>query len=191
MRNCLVTDNLADTAKWFAYSYEARNLSSAIYSESELRLENCTIVGNRLRQEADVDGAAVYLAAFGSYATNCVVWGNVCTNTAAGGEQTVRDVFVASGKTAAFSHCDFAEAGSIASASVTAAACLARDPLFRDAAHGDFTFGSSSPLLNAGVRLPWMEDAVDLAGNSRVFGRRPDIGCYESSACAQTLILLR
>ncbi len=127
----------------------------------------------------------------GGYATNCVVWGNVCTNTATGGEQTVRDVFVASGKTATFSHCDFAEADSIASASVTTAACLARDPLFRDAAHGDFTFGSSSPLLNAGVHLPWMEDAMDLAGNPRLFGRRPDIGSFESSARAQTVILLR
>ncbi len=40
-------------------------------------------------------------------------------------------------------------------------------------------------------RLPWMESAVDLAGNPRLFGRRPDIGCFEASARAQTLVLLR
>ena len=190
MRNCLVSDNLADTAKWFPYNYEARNLSSAIYSESSLVLENCTIAGNRLKQEAEIDGAAVYAAGDGLAMTNTVVWGNVCTNIAMGGAQTVRDVFVADGKAASFSHCDFAEAGTIASASVTTDACFARDPLFRDAPGGNFTFGSASPLVNAGVRLPWMDGARDLDGYPRLLGR-PDIGCFESQTAARTLLLVQ
>ena len=122
--------------------------------------------------------------------TNTVVWDNVCTNSATGGEQIVRDVVVADGKTASLSHSDFAEAATIGSASVTATACKALDPLFWNPSAGDYTFGGASPLMNAGVRLPWMEGARDLAGNPRLLGR-PDIGCYESQAASRTLILLR
>ena len=190
MRNCLVSDNLADTAKFPTYNYEARNLSSAIYAESDLLLENCSVVGNVLRQESAVDGAAIYAAANGLTMTNCVVWGNVATNTLHGGEQTVRDIFVADGKAASFSHCDFAEADTIASASVTTDACFARDPLFRNAPGGNFTFGSASPLVNAGIRLPWMVGARDLDGYPRLLGR-PDIGCFESQTAARTLLLVQ
>ncbi len=177
--NCRVTD-----------SGSARG--SAVHVAGNALIDNCTIVDNFAKSTAaTIIPAGVYAAGKGLAMTNTVVWGSVTTNSAAGGEQTVHDVFVADGKAASFSHCDFTEAGTIASTSVTMAACMARDPIFQDAAHGDYTFGSSSPLLNAGVRLPWMEDAMDLAGNPRLFGRRPDIGCYESSARAQTIILLR
>ena len=55
---------------------------------------------------------------------------------------------------------------------------------------GDYTFGSSSPLFNKGVKLSWMESALDLAGRTRLVGK-PDIGCYESPLKPQTVFLLQ
>ena len=47
-----------------------------------------------------------------------------------------------------------------------------------------------TPLLNAGVILPWMANARDLAGGNRLVGK-PDIGCYESPAQRATVIQVR
>jgi hypothetical protein len=63
------------------------------------------------------------------------------------------------------------------------------DPLFTDAAHGDYTLMRYSPCREKGVRLEWMTgDSLDLADLPRVvdvYGipfsaeARPDLGCYE------------
>ena len=63
------------------------------------------------------------------------------------------------------------------------------DPLFTDAAHGDYTLRRYSPCREKGVRLEWMTaDSLDLADLPRVvdvYGipfsaeARPDLGCYE------------
>ena len=63
------------------------------------------------------------------------------------------------------------------------------DPLFTDAAHGDYTLMRYSPCREKGVRLDWMTaDSLDLADLPRVvdvYGvpfsaeARPDLGCYE------------
>lgn len=38
---------------------------------------------------------------------------------------------------------------------------------------------STSPCIDAGIHLQWMEDAVDLDGSKRSRGGMVDIGCYE------------
>ncbi len=63
------------------------------------------------------------------------------------------------------------------------------DPLFTDAAHGDYTLMRYSPCREKGMMLDWMTaDKLDLAGLPRVvdaFGipfsavALPDLGCYE------------
>ena len=51
---------------------------------------------------------------------------------------------------------------------------------FVDAANGDYHLQRNSPLRDKGVTLDWMTaDTIDLDGNPRVFGDRPDLGCYE------------
>ena len=53
---------------------------------------------------------------------------------------------------------------------------------FADAANGDYTPKTSSPLYNAGCQEPWLLALLgetDLAGNPRVFGAGIDIGAYE------------
>lgn len=62
------------------------------------------------------------------------------------------------------------------------------DPLFTDAARGDYTLQRHSACREKGMRLDWMTAALDLAGNPRVVDAygipfsaeaRPDLGCYE------------
>ena len=57
------------------------------------------------------------------------------------------------------------------------------DVKFADAANGDYTPKTSSPLYDAGCQDPWILSLVgdkDLAGNQRVYYRGIDIGAYES-----------
>lgn len=54
------------------------------------------------------------------------------------------------------------------------------DPKFTDAANGDYTLQKKSPCRDAGTSLSWMDtESTDLAGNGRIVGNAPDIGCYE------------
>ena len=77
---------------------------------------------------------------------------------------------------------------------------IVADPLFTDAANGDWTLTYASPCVNAGDNLSYAAGDVDLAGNPRVhfFGGNPrhdvvDMGCYESSyrRVTATIILVR
>ena len=68
--------------------------------------------------------------------------------------------------------------------------CVFADPHFKNFDGGDYTFRSSSPLRDAGMMLPWMENALDLAGQARLVGK-PDIGCYESQLKPQTILMLQ
>lgn len=54
-----------------------------------------------------------------------------------------------------------------------------QDPLFVNAAAGDYTLSSGSPCVNAGRVLGWMPPASDLAGNPRISGTNVDMGSYE------------
>ena len=56
------------------------------------------------------------------------------------------------------------------------------DMKFADAANGDYTPTTRSPLYDAGCQEPWLLSLVgdkDLGGNRRVFGKCVDIGAYE------------
>ena len=55
-------------------------------------------------------------------------------------------------------------------------------PGFVDVDNGDWSLRGSA-CRDKGVMLGWMTaDAIDLAGNPRVFGDNPDLGCYECIA---------
>jgi predicted outer membrane repeat protein len=58
--------------------------------------------------------------------------------------------------------------------------CVTTDPKFADSGKGDFTLRSSSPCKDTALIEPWMANAFDLAGNARVIGNGPNMGCYES-----------
>ncbi len=73
------------------------------------------------------------------------------------------------------------------------------EPRFRNAGSGygiswtpgnyEVTFGS--PCVNAGLNAVWMEGTTDIAGNPRIFGKRVDMGAYESLSSGGTILMLR
>ena len=65
------------------------------------------------------------------------------------------------------------------------------DPGFLDAGNGDYQLRPDSQMLNAGILQSWMAGAVDLAGDVRVRGGVPDIGCYEGRGYMGSLIIFR
>ena len=69
----------------------------------------------------------------------------------------------------------------------------ARDPSFRNPAAGDYTLRPGSPCRNAGsnAALGALTDAIDLAGNPRLFGKVIDMGCYELQMGGGTMLLLK
>ena len=174
IRNTLVACNYAKTT-----GSDTANYGAGIHLARPAVVENCTVVSNALNQ-GDY-AAGLYAAAAGSCVTNTVVWGNYSGKTR-------RDVGGVAGT--AFSHCLAPEFASGAAAAWTLDACLSGAPLFKDFDGGDYTFGVSSPLLNKGVMLPWMENARDLAGQARLVGK-PDIGCYESPLTPHTIFIVQ
>ena len=67
------------------------------------------------------------------------------------------------------------------------------DVKFTDAANGDYTPMTRSPLYDAGCQEPWLLSLVgdkDLAGNPRVFGKRVDIGAYECQKLKPGVMLI-
>ena len=49
----------------------------------------------------------------------------------------------------------------------------------------------NSPCINAGARLDWTRDALDIEGNPRHRGGTPDIGCWEYQSDARLMIILK
>ena len=156
-----------------------------VYVTGRARLENCTIVSNAC-------GAypAVYCkdtTAGGSAAVvNSIIWGNYYNATPAATHPGGADWFV-----------DTTASGIAWSNNCTAVAhqagdrTVTEDPRFRAPANLDYTLGKGTPCRNKGVRLDWMDGALDLNGNPRIFGTRPDIGAFEFTGRDGTTIMLR
>lgn len=56
---------------------------------------------------------------------------------------------------------------------------------------GKFLLPLSSPLIGAGLNLPWMETALDLYGGKRRVRLNVDIGCFENQTRPATFLLMR
>lgn len=113
---------------------------------------NCTIVENN--SLSGVGGGISY-----TIATNCIVWGNIATSNF--------DIY----------SCDEwrlcspvvnPECGSITN-----------NPMFVNAAAGDFRLLPDSPCVDAGVDVDGI-GGTDMDGNPRRIGQSVDIGCYEN-----------
>lgn len=56
---------------------------------------------------------------------------------------------------------------------------------------GKFLLPLSSPLIGAGLNLPWMETALDLYGGKRRVRLNVDIGCFENQTRPSTFFMVR
>ncbi len=129
---------------------------AGVYMEGG-QLVNCTVVNNKAGTRNEIRGMSVGKGEV----VNSIVWGN---DGGGGVNASVKSGSVT------YTCCEDALDG------VGNRTC---DPLFKNAAAGDYTLAGGSPVANKGLLLPGMSEETDLAGNPRVYGRRPDLGCYE------------
>lgn len=158
--------------------------------ENEAKLENSLVTEN-------IGGEGTLLVTGGSAVRNCTIVSNRCAsagaircqssavrNSIVAGNYSVQSGVVSNWTDSAAAVCccipghdpDVLGTGSIAA-----------DPLFADAANGDWTLAYKSPCVNAGSNSYVGSGEVDLVGNPRIhrFGGRAkhdvvDMGCYES-----------
>ena len=125
-------------------------------------LESCTFAGN---SDGYCAGVRAYNAA--AVVRNCVFAEYDCPSATSEAMAVIFDSTTAS----RFDHC--------CSPVEFGGSWVKRDAPFVDAAHGDWS--PAAAIVDKAAPQNWMEGATDLAGNARVSGSAPDIGCYEKN----------
>ncbi|MCL1920588.1 MAG: right-handed parallel beta-helix repeat-containing protein, partial [Kiritimatiellaeota bacterium] len=158
LTNCVLAGN---TAKYGAGAYRG-TLNNCVLSGNAAgyygggahsgRLNNCTLTGN----SAFSDGGG----ANGGTLRNCIVWGNT----------------VSSGTSS--NHTSGTFTYSCTAPLPIGIGNIAADPLFADAANGDFHLQEGSPCINKGYNAYAPGDS-DLDGNPRIYNGTVDMGAYE------------
>jgi predicted outer membrane repeat protein len=169
LRDGLVADNRATGADGQGGGgVSAYNTGAAI--------ENCTITSNHVTHLTGSGGGIWSTATASVMLTNSIVYFNAAT--------TLSDI-----------DCEGAFApGYSCSPGLTPGVSgnIVGDPLFTDAAAGDYTLSKPSPCKEAGTNLTWMLTATDLAGEPRIRGKRVDMGAYEAEYTAPgTVVIIR
>ena len=166
MRNCLVAFNAAQIS---GSGSEGGGVYFVAYANPIM--DSCTIVSNRTSNS----GGGIYHR-----------WGGTVTNTVIafnmkGDAMETSSYWCLNGNNTpdSFAYRNCCTWPAKESVFLAENGCVNADPLFVDAASGDFTLQPGSPCRNAGVVEDWMADATDLAGSPRVSGRGVDMGCYE------------
>ncbi len=130
------------------------NTPSEFNDEEKGAFVSCTIAGNEC-----TEGVVVARCTLG----DCIVWGNSSPGHV---EPSMEYCFAES--------CCLRE-------SMDGQGNFVANPLFIDAANGDFHLRSDSPCINAGSN-EMTTATCDLDGQTRIIFGRIDVGCYESSA---------
>ena len=174
----------------------------ALYTESDATFDNCLVAGNRYDPDATKTAGAMCAPVRSANATPVFRYFTVADNTTYnssavyfygnGIEPTFMNGIVwnnTDGKTGAV--CGIEMFGEKPKTSKITYNCvnvtngldgvgnIIDDPLFKDAAKGDYMLTIPSPCRDTGLNGAWSEGTTDLRGNPRRFGRRTDRGCFE------------
>jgi hypothetical protein len=130
-------------------------------SHCDAVIQNNTITGN-----TSYRGGGVYIC-FDAI-RNCIIWGNTATSPHP--DKQVRDSFYP-----VFSCIQDWGSGGVGN--------ISADPLFIDAASGDYHLQDLSPCIDMGQGFYWSAwPQRDLDGNCRLVGDGIDMGCYEHAS---------
>ena len=149
--------------------------SAGVYVEAGI-LRNCTIVGNHAFckvRDADYTGCGGVLAhvTTGTSAIqNCILWGNRDDSAT-----SAEDSSAQAGGANYFSY------NCIQGKNGFGTHCVTGDPLFKDAANGDYRISAFGSCAYSGKYQSWMDGAVDFFGNPRATpGKKVSIGCCQA-----------
>jgi hypothetical protein len=128
---------------------------------STVRVANCTVVFNNAAAPGGLGGNGVFVDnASHAMVENSIFWGHA------------DDFHVRAGSTLAATF-------TLSGEGWLGAGNLQADPVFTDAAGGDYSLGAGSPAVDAGTNRAWMAGGVDAAGQPRRVNGRVDLGAFE------------
>lgn len=184
VRGCLFADNMSDSLNaGVAIRFAPVNPTVTPYGGgTNCVVESCTFVGNRSLQpspnsaSAKLSGA-VNVGENGGTAVirNCVFSGN---GLMIGDVASIRSFSTVASCADAATHC-WEDGTQLTDGENGNIIANGASPRFASVTAGDYSPRNSSPFVNKGAFMPWMEGATDMAGNSRIVGDAVDMGCYE------------
>ena len=139
-------------------------------------VDSCTIACNDVKTSS---GYAQYGAGFYNRWSCSIINTIIAGNTMNGELESANDWFRDDATVTASHSCAY-PAPYPYNRFTEANSCVAVSPKFADFAKGDFALRGSSPCKDTALLEPWMANAFDLAGNARVIGDGPNMGCYEA-----------
>ncbi|MBR2940927.1 MAG: hypothetical protein IKC14_06420 [Kiritimatiellae bacterium] len=147
-------------------SNSCNNAGSAVFLNGAVTMINCTVTENygSLYADVQVENAKANVV-------NCAIFGNRASTDTTGHGHVWRKNAARFFSCAADAEIDGGEG-----------CVFAESAGFKDPARGDFRLTSASCCLDKGARRGAysVSSLTDLAGNPRVVGTAPDIGCYEN-----------
>lgn len=177
LRNCLIWKNVQGSTE---------SNVGVIHASAKATVENCTVVGNF--SESTASNFVALLLNGTATVRNNIFAQNASVDTLADSSLAG----VPNWRMAGAGY-DVNVTNNIFSGSKNlGAGCLdATKLIFRSPEEGNFRQRVTSSGVDSGVLQPWMSGSVDLVGASRVYGKRPDLGCYECQTGYGLMLLVK